>query len=193
MNLNNLSTYVWNSGTKCCLPLYFFPNKVGAIWDHKSVYSKVYIFLQTRFHLNIIFSFRKEAQFWTTKKLKKVAEDKVRLHSLAGSIGNEENSQTLSLQLAFYVLFTAVNVPRKRTLGRAISKSTHGTLWTFPPFIVPLAYRERKEQEHSDENRQQRKGEHVMIDRCYMMMKRQEREREKNPKPGASYGKLDSY
>lgn len=192
MNLNNLSTCVWNSGTKCCLPLYFFPNKVGAIWDHKSVYSKVYIFLQTRFHLNIIFSFRKEAQFWTTKKLKKVAEDKVRLHSLAGSIGNEENSQTLSLQLAFYVLFTAVNVPRKRTLGRAISKSTHGTLWTFPPFIVPLAYRERK-QEHSDENRQKRKGEHVMIDRCYMMMKRQEREREKNPKPGASYGKLDSY
>lgn len=31
-----------------------------------------------------------------------------------------------------------------------------------------------------------------MIDRCYMMMKRQEREG-KNPKPGASYGKLDSY
>lgn len=176
MHLNNLSTYIWNSGTKCCVPLYFFPNKLGAIWDHKSVYTKVYIFLQARFHLNIIISFRKEAQFWKTKKLKKVAEDKVRLHSLAGSIGNEENSQTLSLQLAFYVLFTAVNVPRKRNLGRAISKSIHGTLNEhFLFYCSPRPFRKNKNKNTPTKKRQKRKGEQVMIDWCYTMMKRQER------------------
>lgn len=97
----------------------------------------------------------------------------------------------MSLQLAFYVLFTAVNVPRKRNLGRAISKSIHEHSMNISYFIVRLVHLERTRTRTLRRKKAEEKG-RTRDDR--LMLYDDETAGEiKNPNPGASYGKLDSY